>query len=62
MQDTVQNFLHKLAAGRLALYFKNLELSSSKNTFNYAWQLHQANQTLIERFHFQGVLFSAKYS
>ena len=61
MQGTVQNYLHELTAWRLAVILQNLESSSSKNTFDYAWQLHPVNPTLIEHFHFQCVLFSAKY-
>ena len=61
MQDTVQNYLHELTACRLAALLQNLESCSSKSTLDYAWKLHQTNSTLIKSFHFQRVLFSAKY-
>ena len=62
MQGTVENYPHELTACSLAAILQNLELTSSKGTFGYAWQLHAANLTLIEYFHFQRALFSAKYS
>ena len=52
MQGTVQNYLHELTTYRLAVIPQNLESSSSKSTFDYAWQLHPANPTPIEHFHF----------
>ena len=53
MQGTIQNYLHKLTACRLAAILQNLELSSSKSTFDCAWKLHQGNPTPIEWVHFQ---------
>ena len=57
MQGTVQSYLHELTTCRSVAIPQNLQSCSSKNTFDYACQLHQANLTPIERFHFQRVLF-----
>ena len=62
MQGTVEDYLHELTACSLAATLQNLESTSSKSTFDYAWQLHPANLILIEYFHFQRALFSARYS
>ena len=37
LQDVVQDYLHELTACRLATILQNLESSSCKSTFDYAW-------------------------